>query len=286
MRSFVDSLVFDDAGQLWPKHSQDLRRKFFATKYNGDFIGDAIRQLGFVEVAKSATGYHIKLSPAKVSGIAFAELLYWLNDQEPRNVAISYVTERDHHEIFGNVAKACGRLCELRALYQPHQEAILFQERDVAEVSHSSVLRAALDLWRFTSGRMNADTLFAEMGPLVENRLVVVEPQQDGVLVMSRIGRGFRIPDTSVRHRLEGAPVTAHPDLVFGSWVNSCYMLALDKGLPQLVDADIRVSWPSEGIVRRQYRRLTMPFIDDAGRPLLAGATCVATTTDLRVKVA
>jgi hypothetical protein len=286
MPALPDSHIFDDTGQMWPRYSIELRRRYYATTYIGDFIADAIEKLGFVEVIKTAPGYHVKFCPGKISGLAFCELMYWLNDQAPGRVLISAYTKGYYHEMCRSIATASNRICQLRALHQPHQEAIVFEERVLSDIATRSVLAAVLDAWRASSTPVNRDVLFDQLAPLAEQRIVMVEARPDGDLVMSRIGHGFRVPSRSTLHTLEGAPVTAHPDLVFGSWVDACYRLSLLKAAPQLIDADVCVSWTKEGRVRRTYRRLTLPFVTEGGSTLLVGTTCVAADVDLRDKVA
>jgi hypothetical protein len=278
--------IIDSSGKFWPLHSQSLRKSYCATSYQGDFIGDTIRNLGFVAVAKRKGSVRIRLKPSAVMPIAFAELIYWLHDQQPERVLVSSLEGELSHQLFCSAIAAADRLCVLRSRNQSATPDIIAARIPIEQLSTCSSLGRVVNLWRDAGGRLKRDLIETTVGAHVNNRVVIVEPVPGGRLQMTMIGAGMRWPDPVSVAALEGAPIDAHPDLHYRRWVADSYQSVLKTNQPRLEDVDALVGWPHTGKVSRRYRRLILPCQGQNGEQLLIGATCVDAQLNLRVKVA
>jgi hypothetical protein len=277
--------VIDDEGKLWDTNSRDLKRQFYALHYQGDFAKDAIRNLGFIGVSNSGDALHVSLRPSKVSALAFATMMYWLHDQNVDRVMISFLTDTQQHEIKPSRILASERLCELRTVHFVQQTSVLAVEKAIDSIEAESPLLVALRLWRSCAGILDKAFILAQLRAPLGGRLVIVEPV-NSELVMTQIGLGMHWPNQGCVAPLEGSSVLAHPDPIYGRWVEQSYSSVLRGNKPRLDDVDAFVTWPHLGQSRRQYRRLILPFTDTNGRRLLVGATCLDAQLDLRLKVA
>jgi hypothetical protein len=285
MKTPITKSLIDDFGRIWDDNSTELRREFHATNYRGDFAADAIRNLGFVGMANTGNSLHVTLRPAKLSGITFASLMYWLHDQEAERVLISFYTDKYHHNILASQTKASNWLCELRSLHHIDEKKIISIEQDIASLGEASPLTVALKVWNSSGGTLDKAFILSKLRSRLGGRLVIVEPKNND-LVMSQIGPGMHWPNESLVTPLEGASVLQHPDPLYGRWVHASYSNVLRSNEPRLDDVDALVTWPSIGESRRRYRRLILPFSEPSGKRLLVGVTSLDTQLDLRLKVA
>ena len=79
----MQTLLFDDRGELWDAKSRTLAESLQASLSGEDLLSYVVRNLGFIAIADNNGSLRLRLRPAVVSQMALGALLYWLHDSSP-----------------------------------------------------------------------------------------------------------------------------------------------------------------------------------------------------------
>ena len=104
--------IFDDRGNFVAVDSYALRSMLPSLQYNGDLARDLARNLGFIAISPRGAWTQIRLRPQVVSDVAFANLMYWLADNQPSHIVIDAMDGSTVAPIFSETKGALAHLIE------------------------------------------------------------------------------------------------------------------------------------------------------------------------------
>ena len=77
----MQTILFDDKGDLWDAKSRTLAEALKASLSCDDLLKYVVKNLGFIAATDSNGSLRLRLRPAVVSQTALSALLYWLHDR-------------------------------------------------------------------------------------------------------------------------------------------------------------------------------------------------------------
>jgi hypothetical protein len=282
----IESLLFDDRGELWEGGSARLADALGASIAGEELANYAVRNLGFVAVSQTSTMARIRLRPSIVSPVAFSALLYWLHDCAKERFVLSFLESEWSHEVLGGLDDVVRRLLQrIDARCSDREGDFLQAPRPLHHLCSASPLRAMLEIWSESGGRYDRERLHPLLEKALGGRFVLVErPSHSSHLVIKDIGSGLRKPAQHWLARSIGLRVEDQPDYAYGKWVARSYRDVIDSGEPDLGDVDAVLSFPQASRQSFRYRRLLLPFRTTDDSAMLLGATVTDPNINLRVK--
>jgi hypothetical protein len=280
--------LIDDAGRTWDPQSLELRRSLNAVGLGPFFPEYTIKNIGFVELSRSAHGVSVRLRPAVVSPLAYAQLMFELADVNAERVLLSYFdTGAWRHEIIPTRERAFERITQLAAPHlAAHDDNVRCRDLDPSLLSLPDMFRRAISYWRWTGGSWRTVKDIGTVCDVVLQRFVLFECSGEKGFVFRDFGRQLPPCATAWLARGIGMQVEEQPDAAYGRSCARSYAEAMRSFEPKVDEVDAWVSWPGYGRTRRRYRRLMLPFQQSDDRFGLLSATLEDSSIDLRPLVA
>lgn len=280
-----DWLLFDDGGECWPAGSLELRRNLMCLHYEGDLATDLVRNLGFVAVRTAGAHATVRLHAPVVSDVALASCFYWLADQRPDRVLIDFVGEERPAQVCSSPEAAIAQLIEIT---QKHHLRRKIAERPCSldDLPRQSPLGGLLELWYRNEGRFDEGAFVDYASHRLQRRYLIIRRSGGDHLLFYTLGDGLHVPDKNWFKTAIGRRLEEQPDPEYWRWVARIYRSTLLSNVPVLSDIDADIFWPSQGWVRRRYRRLLLPCTASDGTMFLFSANCTESHVALRGKVA
>ena len=280
------SVLIDDRGEMWDAGSRRLADDLQASITGEELTDFAIRNMGFVGVAGANGSVRVSLRPAVVSPIAFAALLYWLNDRVVDRVLLSLFDRSWSHEIKASREDAVRALLA-RVTFGSDSRAGDFLQQDLPlhALPARCPLQGVLAVWSEASGKFDGERVLPMLENVLNGRFVLVEASTSSpALVIKDVGPGLAKPAEYWLARSIGNRVEDQPDYAYGKWIAGLYRQVLNNGAPSLSDVDAVISWPQHSRERFRYRRLVVPFDGGRNSTVLLGASLSDPGINLRVK--
>jgi len=253
--------------------------------YEGDLATDLVRNMGFVAVRTLGNQATVRLHAPVVSDVALANCFYWLADQRPARVLIDFVGEQRPAQVCSSGVAAIARLIELTQKYHLARK-IAEQPCPLDQLPAQSPLGGLLQLWQRNEGRFD-ETAFVEYASQhLHRRFLIIRRSESDQLLFYTLGDGLQVPDKDWFKSAIGRCLEEQPDTEYWHWVAQVYRSTLRANVPVLSDIDADIFWPSQGQVRRRYRRLLLPCAAADGTRFLFSANCTESHVALRGKVA
>jgi hypothetical protein len=286
VRVMMQTLLFDDQGDVWDAKSRSLAEALGASLSAKELAKYVVRNLGFIEAADNEGSVSLRLRPAVVSSMALGALIYWLHDRTVARVLISFLDGEWSHELVASREEAVNRLLA-RIKWQPTDRAgdFLSKLRPLESLSPASPLRALLNAWNECSGKYDRERLHRLLEKGLNSRFVLVETaSQSPNLLVKEIGTGFNKDTVTWLSRIKGLRIEDQPDYAYGLWIANLYREASARQTPTLEDVDAVIRWPHQPRTSYRYQRLMVPLDAGGNSTMVLGATVLDTTVDLRVK--
>jgi hypothetical protein len=106
-------IIFDDSGEVWPAESAQLAQRLGRDADHSDIVANAVRYLGFVQVAAIRDVLSVRFEPSAVSHLAAIAAFYEIVSRGPKCLILTYpgtIGDPDRCEIFNNVPEGLRRL--------------------------------------------------------------------------------------------------------------------------------------------------------------------------------
>jgi hypothetical protein len=282
----MQTLLFDDRGELWDAKSRTLAESLQASLSGEDLLSYVVRNLGFIAIADNNGSLRLRLRPAVVSQMALGALLYWLHDRVVERALISFLDGEWTHELVASRDDAVRRLlARVKVNLEDRRGDFLNQPRPLHALQPSSPLRGLLEAWANCEGKYDSERLHPVIQKSVNGRFVLVEASPSSAdLFIKDVGGGLGDFGKYWLSRTIGLRVEDQPDYAYGKWVAGPYRQVLSTGEPSLEDVDAVITWPQQPRISYRYRRLVVPFNGTRDSMLLLGVTLVDPNIDLRIK--
>ncbi len=281
-------LLIDDQGHIWDGASRTLRASFDSPYSGGEFSDYAVTNLGFVAANAYGDSCQIRLRPSFVSQKTYESLLNWLNNSRIDRIVLSWLDKEWHHELLKSREIAATRVTDLREFttrMQPHD--FLAHRVTANQLPESTALGILLRYWDRLSEPGGQTSLMNLINKALGNRYVLVqEDPQSSKLVFREFGGGLFNHYGAWRSSGVGSPLDELPDRPYGRWIADAYHAALADHEPRIDDVDAIVEWPHVGRTRMRYRRIIVPFNNDAGEASILGGSIIDNRIDLRIGAA
>ena len=271
--------IFDDRGNFVAVDSYALRSMLPSLQYNGDLARDLARNLGFIAISPRGAWTQIRLRPQVVSDVAFANLMYWLADNQPSHIVIDAMDGSTVAPIFSETKGALAHLIELfseKSGGRVRKEAAL----SIAKLPSGCNLRGLLAVWA-DGGQRDIEQLLRYSKKNLLSRHFVIKAA-GGDLIFDSIGEGVKVPKREWQNEALGRSITAQADTDYWSWVAARQQMVLVSGEPFVSDVQADIYWPDSGWVTRDYRRIILPCAskDGTARLFIASSNRSGTAID------
>jgi hypothetical protein len=282
----MQTLLFDDKGEVWDAKSHKLADALQASLSCEDLLGYVVRNLGFIAVTDNNGSLRLQLRPAIVSQMALGGLLYWLHDRAIERVLISYLDGEWSHELMRSREDAVRRLL-VRVPFRPtdREGDFLHMPRSLQDLSHASPLRAVLNAWAECGGKFDFERIHPVVQKALNGRFVLFEAPPDSPAVhVKDVGGGLGKSAEYWLSRTKGLRVEDQPDYAYGKWVAEACRQVLITREPSFEDVDAVITWPQQPRISYRYRRLLVPFEGERDSTLVLSATVIDPDVNLRRK--
>ena len=282
----MQTLLFDDRGELWDAKSRTLAESLQASLSGEDLLSYVVRNLDFIAIADNNGSLRLRLRPAVVSQMALGALLYWLHDRVVERALISFLDGEWTHELVASRDDAVRRLlARVKHKAADRDGDFLDRPRPLHELPDGSPLRAVLNAWADCRGRFDAERLRPVIQRALNGRFVLFEatPYSPSLHVKD-VGAGLSKSAEYWLSRTKGLRVEDQPDYAYGKWVAEAYRQVLSTGEPSLADVDAVITWPQHPRIGYRYRRLLVPFEAQRDSTLVLSATVIDPDVNLRRK--
>jgi hypothetical protein len=281
----MQSLLFDDQGDVWDAKSCNLADALGASLSANELAKYAVRNLGFIEAADNDGSVSVCLRPAVASPTALGALIYW-HDRSVARVLISFLDGEWSHELLASREEAVRRLLvRVRPKTDGREGDFLNTSLPLQDLPLSSPLRAMLQAWSDCAGAYDAERIQPLLEKALNGRFVLVEASGASPSLLIRdVGGGLAQLAEYWLSRAIGLRVEDQPDAAYGRWVSGLYHEVLSTRQPALEAVDAVVRWPEQPRKTYRYRRLVLPFVGDGNSTMLLGASLSDPNIDLRVK--
>lgn len=278
-------LLIDDQGHLWDGASRTLRASFDSPYSGGEFSDYAVTNLGFIAANAYGGSCQIRLRPDFVSQGAHNSLTHWLSSGRIDRIVLSWLDKDWHHELLKSREIAVARVAELVELAKlARPKDFLAHAVTANELPESTALGILLRYWERLAEPEGRPSLMSLLNKALGNRYVLVQEDPNTArLVFREFGGGLFNHYGAWRSSGVGAPMDELPDQMYGRWIANAYSTALADGAPRVDDVDAIVKWPHVGRTRMRYRRVIVPFSDEAGEPSILGGSIIDNRIDLRI---
>jgi hypothetical protein len=283
----MQSIVFDDSGEIWDGKSYRLAEMLQASVYGEDLLNYAVKNLGFVVVNDGKGSLRIRVRPKVVSPMAFSGLLYWLLERPAERVLVSIMDQGGwSHEMFGQKQDAVNRLLQCCGpTYEDRAGEFLRERRDPAQLPSSSPLRGLLNIWSETFHLDQREQLWSITREALKGRYALLEStERSPNLVFQEIGPGFLSFNDTWLSQAPGLRLEDQIDFAYGKWLASTYKDAMSAGGPCLEDVDAIINRPDGGRRRVRYRRLILTGQKKKGPLSVLSASVIDDSIDLRIE--
>lgn len=282
----MQTLLFDDKGELWDAKSRALAEALQASLSCDDLLKYVVKNLGFIAATDGDGSLRLRLRPAVVSQTALSALLYWLHDRVVDRVLISFLDGEWSHELVRSREEAVNRLlARVKVSLEDRRGDFLNLPRPLQDLQSSNPLRGLLDAWADCNGTYDSERMRPVIQKAVNGRFVLVEASpRSSNLFIKDVGGGLGNFGKYWLSRSIGLRVEDQPDYAYGKWVAGPYRQVLSTGEPSLEDVDAVITWPQQPRTSYRYRRLVVPFKGESDSTLLLGVTLVDPNIDLRIK--
>jgi hypothetical protein len=283
----MQSIVFDDSGEVLDGQSYRLVEMLQASLYGEDLLNYCVRNLGFVVVNDGKGSLRIRMRPKVVSPMAFSGLLYWLLERPVDRVLLSIMEQGGwSHEMFGQKQDAVNRLLQYCGpTYEDRAGEFLRKRRDPAHLPSSSPLRGLLNIWSETFHLDQREQLWSITREALKGRYALLEStERSPNLVFQEIGPGFLSFNDTWLSQAPGLRLEDQIDFAYGKWLASTYKDAMSVGGPCLEDVDAIINRPDGGRRRVRYRRLILTGQKKKGPLSDLRASIIDDSIDLRVE--
>jgi hypothetical protein len=111
--SASSGIIFDDSGEVWPAESAQLAQRLGRDADHSDIVANAVRYLGFVQVAAIRDVLSVRFEPSVVSHLAAVAAFYEIASRGPKCLILTYpgaIGDPDRCEIYNNVLEGLRRL--------------------------------------------------------------------------------------------------------------------------------------------------------------------------------
>lgn len=282
----MQTLLFDDKGDLWDSKSRALAEALQASLSCDDLLKYVVKNLGFIAATDSEGSLRLRLRPAVVSQTALSALLYWLHDRVVDRVLISFLDGEWSHELVRSRDEAVRRLLA-RVKYSPadREGDFLNVPRPLQDLSLSSPLRAVLNAWEDCGGKFDFDRIHPVVQKALNGRFVLFEaPPNSSDVHVKDVGGGLGKSAGYWLTRTKGLRVEDQPDYAYGLWVGEACRQVLTTREPSFEDIDAVITWPQQPRIGYRYRRLMVPFEGEGNSTLVLSATVIDPEINLRRK--
>ena len=283
----MQSIVFDDSGEMWDAKSYRLVEMLQASLYGEELLNYAVKNLGFVVVNDSKGSLRIRVRPSVVSPMAFSGFLYWLLDRSVERVLLSILDKTGWtHELFGDKQDALNRLLQCCGpTYEDRAGEFLRKQRKLDHLPSSSPLRGLLNIWSETFHLDKREQLWSITREALKGRYALLElTERSPNLVFQEIGPGFLSFNDTWLSQARGLRLEDQIDFAYGKWLASTYKDAMNAGGPCLEDVDAIINRPDGGRRRVRYRRLILTGQKKKGPLSVLSASVIDDSIDLRVE--
>jgi hypothetical protein len=282
----MQTLLFDDRGELWDAKSRKLAETLQASLSGEDLLSYVVRNLGFIAITDNNGSLRLRLRPAVVSQMALSALLYWMHDRVVERVLLSFLEGEWSHELVRTREDAVRRLlARVKVNLEDRRGDFLNQPRPLHALQTSNPLRGLLEAWADCDGKYDRERLYPVIQKSVNGRFVLVEASpRSADLFIKDVGGGLGDFGKYWLSRTIGLRVEDQPDYAYGKWVAGPYRQVLSTREPSLEDVDAVITWPQQPRISYRYRRLVLPFNGTRDSMLLLGVTLVDPNIDLRIK--
>ena len=189
----MQSLLFDDSGEVWDAKSPALGEALQASLSADELAKYVVKNLGFIAATEACGSVQIRLRPAVASPTALSAVLYWLYDQTIERVLISFLDEEWTHALVRTVDEAVkALLARVKFNASDREGDFLLQPKPLHDLPDTSPLHAVLAAWSELGGRFNRERLLPLLDRALNGRFVLFENVANSPHVhVKDVGQGF-----------------------------------------------------------------------------------------------
>ena len=281
-------LTFDEEGHAWPTYSQTLSVHLglrASVPALPDFL---VKNLGYMRVTSQHNRAVITLRPTVAEHGALIGLMYYLTDNNFRSVAVRVYDDAIddwRHEIVGTVTSAIRHVAKLLSLSMEGEQASSFLTRKVPleNVSVSSHLHTSIRYFRDSNGKLDLNRI-SDFADMFSGRYMLYKVDSETArIILVSVGESFPKPIQKFLSGSIGKDIRDRPDANYADECAKAYLSVARNPEPACFEIDALSKWsPDVPLLRRCYRRVILPLVDDAEQTWLLGQSTVDNSINLR----
>jgi len=283
------NILIDTTGTVWDEQSGNLRMHFHAPISSKALPDYLVRNMGFIGLKISRDSVLIRGTPALISYAAFGVASEFIEDANPRRLALQWFDGGWHDETYfgADITRAKRHLLNLMFKQRRRGRQYLSYPRELGSISLNHPHSKLLAYWNDNGGKIDPVVDHETIYNITDGKFLAVDAIDGQQLRFSTIGTGLTVyRDNSWAKQYSGGTVENQPDYNYGCWVAEGYREAFAHRQPGVSDYDAIVHDTRNGNVQHhRYTRLILPIQTRSGALQLLSAPRGDSSIDLSFKI-
>lgn len=255
-------VVIDERGKHWDCDSKELREHFDSALGTEGLIQFLVANLGWIDLRYSERLIEARCRPRLLTDIACMELMYFLADRSTAKLTISVLGSNWANYNDLNLTKALSIIGALQKCHQgtkyPAFDAVPISAND------SPLFDRLVAVLSSVEGNMHADldSVVDTLSRVFRNQRWSIShfDQSDGKLTMDRKGKGFTPFNKDWCSNLSSGSLADYAGSDYANWVATTRKRVIESNCPIFDEVDAMVVFPTVGLSRLVYSRVTAPI--------------------------
>lgn len=280
-------VIIDSDGLSWSAQAPGLARRLGTSLPAADLVAYAIRNLGFVGVARRLAAAHISLRPSCVHPVALAQSIEWAAKQTGTRFVLATMAEDEtwKHQVCGSLQQTVRTLIALTQPYEEQKGHLLRQRRDWRGLDDDPAFGPLWKVWQVDGAQTRLARLRPFLRAHLDDRFVVVHACENGDLPIDAYGDGLPLLNGTMGRQRPGTRLQDGMDVRYANWAAKGYLEVHTRDEPLFEGIDVSIKVPRRPPQRTAYRRLILPIRGGDGSRALLSASVLDPRIDLRLEL-
>ncbi len=263
MQQVRSCVLIDDMGRLHPWPGSRLAIELGHDGADFDVLDYVVRNLGYIVVVETSGFIRVALRPLFAGFQSVGALEHFVDERQPRRMALSYFDYEWHHEVCGDVHALRRRLHEVlnAGLKELPGHAYLASRRNIDAILRDGRSPFTPLLRRWFDGECPDDVpSFLRSCGLLERAMIAERCPESGDFVFVHSGQRIELYDRSWSVAAAGRKVHDQPDRIYGRWIAETCRAVDERQMPRYELVHAKVDEPGKSPRHWRYERLVLPW--------------------------
>ena len=258
-------ILIDDRGREWDARSNELRDHFESALGPDALSTFLVTNLGWIEIVESRGSLRVSCRPRIVSGIALAQLGYFIGDRPCARLSVRVLAEDWTTHAVRGLSQAMLLIAAMQSEVDQSNASLVSRE---LPFGNSRLFDRIVDVLAEIDGEPTAtlDDLDDSLTHKIANQRWSISHFEDGRLVTDRLGNGFTPFNQQWNTRKPDSQLSNYADSAYADWVCGLRKRVYDSNVAVFDDVDAVVQFPKIGTTRLVYTRATAALTFGRGR--------------------